>query len=126
MKKILIVDDEENLRKLLLVVLSYADYKLYFASSGEEALEMAARIRPDVVILDVLMPGKLNGLEVCRKIKSIANLKHAFVILLTGLTQQADKEAGAETGANAYVEKPFSPMRLIELIESRLHPFKGS
>lgn len=124
MKKILIVDDDEQLRKLLMLTLSYADYQLHFAMNGEEAMRMAIKLKPDVLILDVMMPGRLNGFEVCRRLKSTKNSRDIYIVLLTGLTEQYDKEMGAETGANAYVVKPFSPLRLVELIESKLNPFE--
>lgn len=118
-EKLLIVDDEGNLRKLLAVTLGYGRYKQYFASNGSEAMKMVREIQPDVIILDIMMPGELNGLEVCRLIKGDAELKHAYIVLLTALGQKSDREAGIAAKADAYVVKPFSPIELIELVETR-------
>lgn len=118
-EKLLIVDDESNLRKLLAVTLGYGRYKQYFATNGTEAMALVEEVRPDVVILDIMMPGTLNGLDVCRKIKSDPALQATYVVLLTALGQKSDREAGLAAQADAYVVKPFSPIELIELIESR-------
>ncbi|MEW5903615.1 MAG: response regulator [Pseudomonadota bacterium] len=118
-ENLLIVDDEGNLRKLLSVTLGYGLYKQYFAGNGSEALKLAQEIRPDVILLDIMMPGELNGLDVCRRIKQDPALKHAYIVLLTALGQQADRAAGLAAGADAYMVKPFSPIELIELIETR-------
>lgn len=118
-EKILIVDDEGNLRKLLFVTLGYGRYKLYQASNGTEALEVARKVKPDVIILDIMMPGAVNGLDACRQIKQDPDLKHAYVVILTALGQKTDREAAASVQADAYMVKPFSPIELIELIETR-------
>ena len=118
-EKLLIVDDEGNLRKLLSVTLGYGLYKQYFASNGSEAMKLVQEIKPDVIVLDIMMPGELNGLEVCRRIKQDPILKRAYIVLLTALGQKSDREAGLAAGADAYVVKPFSPIELIELIETR-------
>lgn len=117
--KLLIVDDEGNLRKLLSVTLGYGRYKQYFATNGMEALKLAEEIQPEVIVLDIMMPGEINGLEVCRRIKANDALKHCYIVLLTALGQKSDREAGLAAHADAYVVKPFSPIELIELIESR-------
>lgn len=116
---LLIVDDEGNLRKLLAVTLGYGRYKQYFASNGSEAMKLVREVKPDVIILDIMMPGELNGLDVCRLIKGDAESKHAYIVLLTALGQKSDREAGIAAKADAYVVKPFSPIELIELIETR-------
>lgn len=118
-KKLLIVDDEGNLRKLLLVTLGYGRYKLYFAVNGAEALALAEEHEPEVIVLDIRMPGDIDGLEVCRRIKESPKLKNTYIVLLTGLAKDTDREAGMAAHANAYMVKPFSPEKLIELIETR-------
>lgn len=118
-QRILIVDDEGNLRRLLLVTLGYGRYKLYQATNGIEALDVAKEVRPDVIILDIMMPGEINGLEVCRQIKRDPDLKNAYVVILTALALEADREAAAAVLADAYIVKPFFPSELIELIEAR-------
>ncbi len=117
-EKILIAEDESNLRKLLVATLG-ASFQLFQASSGEEAFLLAQRHKPDVILLDIMMPGTVNGLDVCRKIKQDPALCTNYIILLTALGQKADRECGAKANADAYVVKPFSPLALIELIENR-------
>lgn len=118
-KKILIVDDEENIRQLLKATLNLGCYKLYEASNGIQALEMARQLKPEIIILDIMLPGGLNGIEVCRRIKEDAALKNTYVLLLSALTQKSDCEAGFAAHADAYLAKPFSPIALIDLIENR-------
>lgn len=118
-KKLLIVDDEGNIRKLLLVTLGYGRYKLYFAANGAEALALAKEHEPEVVVMDIRMPGDIDGLEVCKRIKEHPKLKNTYIVLLTGLTKDADREAGIAAHADVYMTKPFSPEKLIELIETR-------
>lgn len=118
-ENLLIVDDEGNLRKLLSVTLGYGMYKQYFASNGSEALQLAQETKPQVILLDIMMPGGMDGLEVCRRIRQDPELKDCYVVMLTALGQQSDREAGLAAGADAYVVKPFSPIALIELIETR-------
>lgn len=123
-KKLLIVDDEGNIRKLLLVTLGYGRYKLYFAANGAEALAFTEEHEPEVIVLDVRLPGDIDGLEVCRRIKEHPKLKNTYIVLLTGLAKDADREAGMAAHADVYMTKPFSPEKLIELIETRpnMHP----
>jgi CheY-like chemotaxis protein len=118
-RKILIVDDDGSLRKLLLVTLGYGRYKLYFAVNGAEALKLAEEHEPEVIVLDIRMPGDINGLEVCRRIKEHPKLKDTYIVLLTALAKEADREAGMAAHADAYVVKPFSPVEFIELIETK-------
>lgn len=117
-KKLLIVDDESRIRKLLFVTLGYGRYQIHFAIDGAEALELAERIQPDVIVLDIRMPGDIDGFEVCRRIKENPKLKNAYIVLLTGFAKDTDREAGMAAHADAYMVKPFSPEKLIELIET--------
>lgn len=116
---LLIVDDEGNIRKLLLATLGYGRYKLYFAANGADALALAEEHEPAVIVLDIRMPGDIDGLEVCRRIKGHPKLKNTYIVLLTGLAKDADREAGTVAHADVYMTKPFSPEKLIELIETR-------
>ena len=123
-EKLLIVDDQAELRRMLRIATGYGKYILFEAADGEEALAMAMKERPAVVLLDIMMPGDLNGLQVCKYIKQSPAMKDIYVILLTARGQSDDIEAGRRAGADAYMIKPFSPLRLIEVIESR-HQSKG-
>ena len=110
-KKILIVDDEPHIRLLLeqtLEDLEDGGVELITAENGEEALEAIETERPDIVFLDVMMP-KMNGMEVCRKVKKELGLDEVFIVLLTAKGQELDKQKGQEVGANVYMTKPFDP-----------------
>lgn len=116
MKKLLIADDEPSLRLLVHATLESDDYQILEAKDGLEALEMAQREMPDLVILDVQMPG-IDGFEVCRRLKSDEKTKGLTVVMLTSKSQATDREMGATVGANEYFTKPFSPLELMDLVE---------
>jgi CheY-like chemotaxis protein len=119
-KKILIVDDESSLRTLLKAVLdSEPGYDLQEASNGDEALELITQSKPDLIILDVMMPGQ-SGFEVCEKIKRNSQLKDIIVLILTAKGQKTDQEWASSVGADCFLSKPFSPLELIDLIENLL------
>ncbi len=118
--QILIVDDHPELRKLVRMTLEFGDYALHEAQDGPAALEAVAQHRPEVVILDVMMPGPLNGYQVCSQIKSDARSHATRVILLTARGQQGDLACGREAGADHYLVKPFSPLELLEAVEQAL------
>ncbi|WP_413283026.1 response regulator transcription factor [Vibrio sp. MA40-2] len=119
-KKVLIVDDQSELRKLIRMTLDLGDYKLFEADFGLQALELAKDIEPDLVVLDVMMPGDLNGYEVCAKLKNSERNKVPYVILLTAKGQEADIDEGRKAGADHYLVKPFSPLELIEKVKNAL------
>lgn len=119
MKKILIVDDEEKVRRLVEVTLSIGEFEILHASSGEEGLRKARKCMPDIILLDVMMPG-LDGVEVCRLLKKDPATKHIYIIMLTAKGQEADKKKGFAAGANEYFVKPFSPVDLIDKIDKIL------
>jgi len=104
---------------LLEVNLELEGYEIARASNGEEALEQVRAFEPDVVLLDVMMP-KLDGREVCRRIKADAATKHIPVIFLSARAQDMDVSSGLELGASAYITKPFDPVDLIETVEKVL------
>jgi len=120
MKTILIVDDEEKVRKLVEVTLAVENHSILHASSGEEALAVVRQARPDVCVLDIRMPGRLDGLDVCRLIKKDPKTRNIYVIMLTAMAQQEDRKKGADAGADEYFVKPFSPMKLLDKIEEIL------
>src|SRR6266508_1772453 len=117
--RVLIVDDDPLIRDLVRAVLEDASYDLDEASSGEEALRVAARRPPDVVLLDVMMPG-LNGFEVAERMKHDANTSDAVVIMLTAKDAPEDRRRGLEAGADIYFTKPFSPLELLTTISGAL------
>ena len=117
MKKILIVEDQPDIRKLIRMTLEFEDYEIHEAADGAFGLRMASAVGPELVLLDVMMPGELDGLQVCQRIKSDPRLAHIKVVLLTARGQARDREAGQQSGADDYLVKPFSPLQLIETIE---------
>jgi len=120
MNKILIVDDEEKVRKLVEITLSIGKVELLKAPSGEEGLKIARQTKPDIVLLDVMMPGKLDGFDVCKLLKEDTATRDIYIIMLTAKGQKADIEKGLALGADDYFVKPFSPMELIEKIDKVL------
>lgn len=118
--RLLIVDDDRALRRLLSATFGFGKYCLYEADNGADALRLAVELLPAVVLLDVMLPGDFDGLEVCRRIRAHAALQGTRVILLTALGQKKDYNLGESAGADAYVVKPFSPIQLIELVDSML------
>ncbi len=115
-KKILIADDNENIREALTYLLEDEGYKLWLAKDGAEALAKASDIRPDILFLDIMMP-EMSGYEVCRIIKSDPDLKGIYVIMLTAKGQSAEQERGRSVGADEYIIKPFSPMEVLAKVK---------
>jgi DNA-binding response OmpR family regulator len=120
MKRILIVEDQADIRKLIRMTLEFEDYEIHEASEGTQGLHLARGVRPDLMLLDVMMPGEMDGLQVCQAIKSDVSLKSIKVVLLTARGQARDREAGQTAGADEYLVKPFSPLQLIDVIEQLL------
>lgn len=116
MKKILIVEDQADIRKLLHMTMEFEDYEIHEAADGDTALALAQKLLPDIVLLDVMMPGTLNGLEVCRRIKASTAMRHAKVVMLTARGQSGDRDAGFAAGADDYLIKPFSTLLVLETI----------
>lgn len=115
-KTILIVDDHADIRRLLRMTLEFEDYEIFEAADGDAALCFLAERHADAVLLDVMMPGPLNGLEVCRRIRADGLQHGTRVLLLSARGQASDREAGLQAGADAYLVKPFSPLQLIECL----------
>ena len=119
MKKLLLVDDVPEVIDLLSVFLRSKGYAVTKASGGEQALALIKKDPPDLVLLDVMMPG-MNGYEVCRALRQSPATAELPVILLTSKSQPSDKFWGMEVGANHYVTKPFELQALAELIHRTL------
>ncbi len=120
MLTILIADDEPNVVELVRVTLEDDRIRVIEACDGAEALELADACEPDVIFLDVGMP-VVDGLEVCRRLRADARFRHATIVMLTAAAQQDDVLRGRLAGADEYLTKPFSPVRLLSLVE-RLEP----
>jgi CheY-like chemotaxis protein len=119
MPTILVVDDEPTIRFLVRAALDGTGYRLIEASDGLSALEVALTERPDVILLDIALP-RLSGLEVCRRLKENPATAGAPVLLITGLVQEAERQAAEEVGAQAFIAKPFSPAALVSQVEDAL------
>jgi len=117
-KIILAIDDEPNNLNLLLQVMR-DKYRLVFANNGSKGLELATRIQPDLILLDIMMPG-LDGYEVCRRLKADARVSHIPVIFLTAMTATEDEARGFDAGAVDYVQKPISVPILLRRIATHL------
>jgi DNA-binding response OmpR family regulator len=111
--KILVVEDHPTVREVLRTLLGMEDYEVAVAPNGEAGLALADILQPDVVILDVMMPG-LNGYEVCRAIK--ARAESTRIVMVTARSSEEDERAGREAGADAYLRKPFSPLDILEAV----------
>ena len=121
MKKILIVDDQSEVRELVEVTLRIGPYEILQASSGDEALTITRSERPDLVLLDVMMPNSsVDGFDVCRQIKSDPATRNINVVMITARGQEADLEIGRQAGADDYFTKPFSPLELMNKVEEIL------
>lgn len=119
--KLLIVDDNRIIRHLLRLTFSDGDrFDILEAETGEEALLITDQQRPDIIVLDVMLPGDFDGLQVCRTIKSWPGYQHCKVILLSACGQQEDLDLGKNAGADLYITKPFSPQNLISAVETLL------
>ena len=113
---LLIVDDEAHIRMLLeqtLEELEDEDVNFLMAENGEEALEIILKENPQLVFLDVMMP-KMNGMEVCRRVKKELGLDKVFIVLLTAKGQELDRQKGQEVGADLYMTKPFDPETILK------------
>lgn len=116
-KKILVVDDEKNIQELIGYNLEVNGFKAEIACSGEEALEKIQNTVPDAVILDLMLPG-IDGLEVCRQIRTNSSTKDIPVIMLTAKSDEFDKVLGLELGADDYITKPFSTRELMARVKA--------
>ena len=114
--RILVVDDERPLVELVSSYLAKEGYEVLTASDGLTALDLARTARPDVIVLDLMLPG-LDGLEVCRQLRQFSD---AYVLMLTAKTEEIDKILGLGVGADDYVTKPFSPRELVARVRALL------
>lgn len=117
MKRVLIVEDQPDIRKLIRMTMEFENYEIHEADNGVCGLRMAGELCPDIVLLDIMMPGSLDGLQVCKMIKLNPELASIKVVLLTARGQMRDLEAGQSAGADEYLIKPFSPLELIHTME---------
>jgi two-component system alkaline phosphatase synthesis response regulator PhoP len=116
-KKILIADDEPDILEIIQFNLQQEGYDVVTAKSGDDAIEKAKQTNPDLIILDIMMPGK-NGIEVCNHLRLIPAFKKTLIVFLTAMSDEGTEIKGLETGADDYLTKPISPKVLISKISS--------
>lgn len=117
--KILVVDDEPDILQLTTLRLQAGGFQVVTASAGPEALDKARREKPDLIVLDLMLPG-LNGYEICTMLKQDTRYQEIPIILFTAKAQEKDEKLGMECGANAYLRKPFKGEELEQKIQSLL------
>ncbi|NDJ86111.1 MAG: response regulator [Chloroflexi bacterium] len=122
MAKILIAEDERDIRDLIEITLQFAGHEVFKAANGAEAVEMAPKVMPDLIMMDVRMP-RMTGYEACRVIKETDAIKHIPVVFLSAKGQEAEIDTGLEAGAYEYILKPFAPDQLTNRINEILAKF---
>jgi len=122
MAKILIAEDERDIRDLVAFTLRFAGYEVFTASNGEEAVELAPKVNPDLVLMDVRMP-RMTGYEACKVLKANADLRDIPVVFLSAKGQESEIQQGLEAGAEEYLLKPFAPDQLTNRVKAILGKF---
>ena len=117
--KILLVDDEPDILEIIFYSLESAGYKVYKANNGLEAIDIANKIIPDLIIMDLMMP-KMNGIEACEQIRKSNNLKDVIITFLSARSEDFSKIAGFEAGADDYITKPIKPKVLLSKLKALL------
>ena len=122
MAKILIAEDERDIRDLIAFTLRFAGHEVATASNGEEAVQLAPKESPDLILMDVRMP-RMTGYEACRAIKANPALKDIPVVFLSAKGQESEIQTGLEVGAEEYLLKPFAPDQLTDRVKAILSKF---
>ncbi|MCB1904300.1 MAG: response regulator [Gammaproteobacteria bacterium] len=120
-KKVLIVDDEQNIAISVEYLMRREGFDVSVAKDGEEGLSMIRSLRPDLVLLDVMMP-KMDGFQVCAEVRADEDLNSVRIIMLTAKGREAEVEKGLSLGADAYIPKPFSTSDLVSRVNALLEP----
>jgi CheY-like chemotaxis protein len=121
--RVLVCDNEEILRALVRDALAIGDYEIVEARDGDESVELARACEPDLIVLDMMMPGR-TGLEVLEELRAESRFAETPVIMLTARAQAADRDAAVAAGASWFLPKPFSPLALASLVEELLNGHK--
>jgi DNA-binding response OmpR family regulator len=122
MAKILIAEDERDIRDLVAFTLRFAGHEVFAASNGEEAVDMAPKVNPDLILMDVRMP-RMTGYEACKVMKANPDLKDIPIVFLSAKGQETEIQQGLEVGAEEYLLKPFAPDQLTARIKTILTKF---
>lgn len=122
MAKILIAEDEPDIRELVAFTLRFAGHEVIVTSNGEEALQQAPQVMPDIIMMDVRMP-RMTGYDACRAMKAHPQLKDIPVVFLSAKGQESEIQTGLDAGAEEYLLKPFAPDQLVERVKAILAKF---
>lgn len=114
--KVLIVDDEPNIVMSLDFLMRKENYEVFVARNGQEALELAAKEQPQIILLDIMMPD-IDGYQVCKALKANDRTKHGKIIFMSAKSKEQDIQKGLELGASLYVTKPFSTRNLMKQVK---------
>lgn len=125
MPRILIVDDEPNIVLALELLMKREGYEILAVSDGEKAVEAAKGFRPDLVLLDVMMP-RMDGYEVCQRVRADASLRDVTIVMLTAKGRDVEMEKGLALGADLYITKPFSTRDVVRKVKEALAPKPGA
>lgn len=117
-KRILIVEDNADIRTLVRMTLEFEFYEIHEAANAQEGLDAIRRLQPELILLDIMMPGEMDGLDLCRMVKNDPSLGSPQVVLLTARAQSKDIEVGMNAGADTYLVKPFSTRELIATVDN--------
>ncbi|MDC6168107.1 response regulator [Paucibacter sp. XJ19-41] len=119
--RILIVEDQADIRRLIRWALEDSGHRLHEAANGALALQIVQAMRPDLMLIDVVMPGEISGLDLCKQIRQDPTLAGIRLVVLSASAALHEQHAALDAGADAFLAKPFSPGRLRELVEELLH-----
>jgi DNA-binding response OmpR family regulator len=115
--RILLVEDQDSIRSMIETLVKARGHDVLTASSGAEAIEVATLEPPDLMLLDLMMPGAFDGIDVCRKLRAQAETAKLPIVIVTAVTEDATRKRALAAGATAYYTKPFSPMKLLSVID---------
>src|SRR4026207_1461911 len=124
MKNIVVIEDDKDVIDVLRYFLEKEGYRVHFAQDGLTGIELSTKVIPSLILLDLMLP-KMNGLDVCKKLKSDGRLTNVPIIMVTAKGEVTDKIIGLDTGADDYVTKPFSPHELIARVKANLRKREG-
>ena len=123
-QSILVVDDEPHIVEVVSDYLKQAGYRVLTAGDGQAAIELTRREHPDLVVLDLMLPGRMDGLDVCRRIRQDSAIGNVPIIMLTAKVELTDRLVGLELGADDYITKPFSPREVVARVKAVLRRFR--
>ncbi|MCC6213533.1 MAG: response regulator [Polyangiaceae bacterium] len=115
--RILVVEDQDAIRRMIEALVQARGYEVVAVASGAKGIDVAATSPPDIVLLDLMLPGQYDGFEVCRRLRSDPSTRNVPVVIISALDDADSRARAAEAGANAYYTKPFSPIALLKEIE---------